>query len=67
MFTSSFYDCFTTLWLAIFRMCQVLVVFSVLLTAPVTLSSTAKSEMGLSSELFQFFLFSSEERAVLFV
>lgn len=38
-----------------------------LLTAPVTLSSTAKSEMGLSSELFQFFLFSSEERAVLFV
>lgn len=44
-----------------------LVVFSVLLTATVTLSSTAKSERGFSSELFQFFLFSSEERAVLFV
>lgn len=41
-----------------------LVVFSVLLTATVTFCSI---EMSFSSELSHFFLFSPEERAVLFV
>jgi len=63
LFNSRFYDC-CRLWLVIFRMCKVLVVFSVLLTATVTFCSI---EMSFSSELSHFFLFSPEERAVLFV